>query len=61
MVNVTTFQLTFEWKKNFKNCLQFQECSKILKNKTSFILKEELLKIIKLGYCKNRAKVLQKV
>ena len=61
MVNVTTFQLTFEWKKNFKNSLQFQEANKILKNKTSFMLKEELLKKIKFGYCKNRAKVLQKV
>ena len=47
MVNVTTFQLTFEWKKNFKNCLHFQEANK---NETSFILKEELLKIIKFGY-----------
>ena len=61
IVNVTTFQLTFEWKKNFKNCLHFQEANKSLKNKTSFMLKEELLKIIKFGYCKNRAKVLQKV
>ena len=44
MVNDTTFQLTFEWKKNFKNCLHFQEANKILKNKTSSMLKEELLK-----------------
>ena len=61
MVNLTTFQLTFEWKKNFKNSLHFQEANKSLKNKTCFKLKEELFKIIKFGYCKNRAKVLQKV
>ena len=50
MVNVTTFQLTFEWKKNFKNSLHFQETNKNHKNKTYFMLKEELLKIIKFGY-----------
>ena len=61
MVNVTTFQFTFEWKKNFKNSLHFQEANKSLKNKTSFMLNEDLLKIIKFGCCKSRAKVLQKV
>ena len=35
MVNDTTFQLTFEWKKNFKNSFHFQEANKSLKNKTS--------------------------
>ena len=40
MVNVTTFQFTFEWKKNFKNCLHLQEANKILKNNQIWILQE---------------------